>query len=315
MVYGQDRRVPCPAVGHTYARPMFRATRAAVVVGALCFTLAGCAATEATSTIPETLGATSSTAGPEAPTPSDASPCLSGDTGFVDRGLVATIGEGIGDATQLSAVGWATHDGCERIVVDFATDDAAPAASLGPTTVRHSPEIGVLNVQLPLELAATAVGDLVMDNAIAERLFVYRDLDGRLNLDIHLAGKAAVRAFTVAGPMRTIIDLRSATDGPPRIGAPTLGPNVVVLAPLPGPIEYPIRIRGYARHLDAELVALLQIGGATQLELTTTTAEPAPAWGAFEIRADAGPTGPVDLRVGIKRGEAIDGVRIPIDVS
>lgn len=294
---------------------MLRTLRAAVVIGALCSLLVGCAETETTSTTTETPVPPSTTSGTEVPATSDAPPCLNGDGEFVDRGLVATIGERTGDATQLSAVRWATHEGCERIVVDLLTEAAAPATSMGPTTVRHLPELGIVTVRLPPELTTSALGDLLIDGNLAERLFVYRDFDDQLNLDVHLAAPAAVRAFAVDGPVRAVIDLRPTTGGPPRIGAPTLGPNVVVLTPLPGPTEYPVRIRGYARHPDAAVVTHLQVDGTTQLELETVAAAAAPAWGAFEVVADAGPTGPVDLRVGIIRGETIDGVRIPLDVS
>jgi hypothetical protein len=234
--------------------------------------------------------------------------CLSGDTPFVDDGTVARLGEGGGDAEQLAAVRWAAHPGCERVVVDLLTAGAAPASSIGSASVAILDGTGVIRVSLPDAVRTTGIADSLLEGDLAQRAFVVRLGDGTLAVDIHTATSVPVRsrAFTVDAPARIVVDLAPAPEGGATVAAPPLiGPNVVLLAPLGGEVGYPLRVTGYARTFEANVIARILSDGDVAAQAFTTAADWLAAWGSFSLDLPSGPSGPVSLFVG--EDDASDG--------
>jgi len=245
-----------------------------------------------------TASSMATTSMPPSATVEPAPVCLQEEIPFAADGIVATLGEGKGDAAAVGGVRWASHGTCERVIVDLLTESGAPAGALGEATVAYAADIGIVRVELPFSV--TAVADSVVEGDMVERVFVVRRLSGELAIDIHLAADnpTVVRSFEVGEPARIILDLTTAPDGVIPPTSPTIAADVVVLSPLPGPAAYPLIVSGYARTFEANVVARLVRGGTTEAEATATAADWLAAWGEFELTFEEGPSGSVALLVG-----------------
>jgi hypothetical protein len=279
-----------------------RSTVAALALAATAVSGCGASETAPTTTSPPSPRATTTTTTTEPlPTTLVESVCLSGDTPFVDDGVVARLGDGAGDAEQLASVRWAAHAGCERVVVDLLAAGAAPASSVGEATVTILEGTGVIRISLPDAVRRTGIADSLLEGDLAQRAFVVRMEDGTLAVDIHTATSVPIRtrAFTVDAPARIVVDLAPAAEGGATVATPPLvGPNVVVLSPRGGEVAYPVRVIGYARTFEATVIARMLVDGDIATEVFTTAADWLDAWGAFSLELPSGPAGPVQLFVG-----------------
>ena len=244
-------------------------------------------------------------------------PCASGGLAFTSEGLVATLGDSESDARRIDGIRWQPEATCERFIIDFASDSGSPARSLGLTGVSALAGTGIVRISLPTTVADTAVADLTTDGSLSARVYVIRDGDGGLFVDIIGAPDTAVgaRAFAQASPARLIIDLVAAADAPVPVGPATSGVSVVP-SPLPGPALYPLTVDAYAQPglrsvrllvISEEAVAIdraIALGGGTD------------AWQAFSTRLDDGPSGPASLFVGTTdvNGRPAEGATVAVDL-
>ncbi len=294
----------------------------ALVVAVLVVTSCGDAGSVTTTEPPPTSSTTTSVVPTTRvpPTTVGDSVCLSGDTPFVGEGTVARLGDGAGDAEQLAALRWAAHPGCERVVIDLLAAGAAPASAVGDASVAILDGTGVIRVSLPQAVRSTGIADSLLEGDLAQRAYVVRMEDGTLVVDVHTATSVPVRvrAFTVDAPARIVVDLAPAPAGGATVATPPLvGPNVVVLSPLEGEIGYPVRVTGYARTFEANVIVRMLVEGVVAAETFTTAADWLDAWGSFSVDLASGPTGPVqlfvgedDARDGAPRGVSVD-VMVP----
>lgn len=246
-----------------------------------------------------TAPTTTTTEGPEITSPpAEGAACVMGDVPFAEDGVVAAFGTERGDAAAIAGFRWSAEAECERFVVDLATVGGSPAATLGRTSVELRPTSGLVRISLPDEVRTTSVADSVMDTPIARHAYVVRQSDGRLVVDLHLDAPTGVlaRAFAVGSPARIVVDLMPATDAPP-VRPPDAGEDIVLLAPPPGPAEYPLRVSGYARMVEAEVLVVLGPETPGNVEQTATAADSSEAWGAFSVTIGSGPTGTVEVFV------------------
>jgi hypothetical protein len=197
-------------------------------------------------------------------------------------------------------------------VVDFLTAGGAPAATLGPTSTDFRPEAGIVRITLPAAVSASAIADTTIDGTAIRRAFVVRTRDGNLAVDVHLAAGAvvAVRSTETRSPAQVIVDVKPDAAGIPRVDAPAVAENVVVLSPGPGPITYPITVTGYARTFEANVVARIRGSDGVGAEEVTTATDWLAAWGEFAVTITDGPTGEVTLFVGEDSAE--DGTEIGV---
>ncbi|MDJ0961817.1 MAG: Gmad2 immunoglobulin-like domain-containing protein [Acidimicrobiia bacterium] len=284
----------------------------AVVLAAVTLQACGDAETTTTTSPPtpeSTIGATTVPTTTEPPVSTLVeSVCTSGTIPFADRGTVARLGEATGDAEQIAAVRWASHPGCERVVIDLLTAGAAPASTVGETTVAILEGTGIVRVSLPRAVSNTGIADSLFEGELAKRAFVVRLADRSLAVDVHVATSVPVRAraFTVDAPARIVIDLAPSAAGGTTVATPPIvGSNVVVLAPLTGEVAYPIVVTGYARTFEANVLARLLSDGDLIDETFTTASDWLDAWGAFSLELPGGPSGPVSVFVG--EDDAADG--------
>lgn len=243
--------------------------------------------------------------------------CKIGDLRFGTDGLVAALGEDVGDATTISTIRWEGSATCERVVVAFASDSGAPASSLGPTGVSVLAYAGIVHVALPDGLDTTAIADLLSDGELARRIFVVRDEEGRLVIDIHAAPDHTIgaRASTTSSPSTLIIDIIDLESDGTRAG-PTVSPTAIVVTPSPGPTIYPFSVEGYAfpglDDLRVEVRTTDGLVGNRSLHLEGWT----DAWQAYKTVITDGPSGMVDIYVGTlgPEGEQDIGATVTLDL-
>ena len=245
-------------------------------------------------------------------------PCLSLNPEFTDQGTTSVLGGTRPDARQLAGIDWITTDDCERIVFSFVTVRGAPASQIGLSRLEFAPEQGILRVEMPRDVDATAVADSLVDGRFVERAFVIRARSGNLLVDLHFAVDEAVeaRGIIIGAPARLVVDLRRAPGGD-RIGTspPTIAPDVVVLSPAPGTAGYPLRVRGYARTAQ-DIVTTNLVSGSVPIERRVTAAPSADAWGEFAVTISEGPPGDVTLLVAsdLSRPDSDEAAEIPLTI-
>jgi hypothetical protein len=199
---------------------------------------------------PPSVTTTSSTVTTSTTLPSDEI-CKIGDLKFGEEGLVAALGEDVGDATTLSSIRWEASSTCERVTLSFASRSGAPAKTLGPTGVTVLSYASVVRIALPEELSDTAVADMLADGDLVDRAFVVRD-DGAMWVDIHGSHGLAIaaRAFLTTSPSTLVVDIIASDPDAHPVGA-ALSTTAVMMTPPAGPTIYPFTVEGYAAPSEA----------------------------------------------------------------
>lgn len=241
--------------------------------------------------------------------------CLQGEP-FIDDGMYPVESSQTGDAHTISALRWEEHDGCERFVIDFITEDGNPAFGVGEITAEVRRDLGVVRINLPsVERVDTGATDADFDGLV-DAAYVVRSEEGRwLYVDLHLAEEAEVHIAVIEEPGRVFVDLRP---GGPPIPPPAAAENhIVVLEPRTEEVTYPFDITGYARTFEANVVARIEREGEEILETFTTATSWVDAWGYYSITIDNGPSGPIVLHVGeySARDGTWSGVRLSLEAQ
>lgn len=238
--------------------------------------------------------------------------CLAGTLPFAAQGIAAALDSPRPDATTIGGIRWQGEEECERIVIEFLGDGGSPATRLGPVGVTVAPDSGIVRISLPDEVEASAIGDSVITGSLVDRIYVVEGIEDGLVVDVHLAARAAARAFTTSSPSRLVVDLRPISDDP--LGsAPDTGDGVVVASPLPGPGLYPVQVVGYAAPGVEAVSVTLTDGGGVVVSRSVSTATDQYVWRAFAVTISDGPSGTVELRVFTDAADD-DGVVIELDL-
>lgn len=226
--------------------------------------------------------------------------CRIGDLRFTDMGLVGAVGSEEGNASTLTEARWSDSATCERITLVFASGSGAPAGRLGQTAVTLLPSAGIVHIDLPEEVQITAVADTLPEGDLVERIFVVRNDEGQMSVDIHAAqGQAiAARAFTTEAPATLVVDLIHTDTVVAPIGA-VIAPSVVLVTPSPGPTIYPFSVAGYAAPGSQGLGIRITQGSTIAVDRTLSLPGWADAWQAISTPVTDGPSGEVTLFVGI----------------
>jgi hypothetical protein len=278
-------------------------------------TIASCTSPGATTTtpagFPTTSGVTTDTFAPTTTTASDGECGVDGTP--IEDGLVANVVESASDAEQIASISWETSTGCEVFTIEFATDQGAPATTPPSLDAQFIREAGVLRVVVGVEM--TAVTEQLVESAMVGHLFVVRQADRRLFVDLHLTDPARAIVVADSSPGRVTITLQPG--GSEYGGTPAIGPNVVVLVPLAGPVASPIEVNGYSRNFEANTIGRISQGSNVLAEGFTTAADWAETWGEFSLTLGTAGSGPADLFVGEQSAQdgSDRGVVIPIDLA
>ncbi len=263
-----------------------------------------------TTTVAETASTTSTIPGDAADV------CVAGDLDFDTDGLIAAVGDADADATTISQMRWEPQPSCERLVISFATQSGAPATTLGVTGVTVIGFEGIVRVDLPDAIAASAVADQWTDGLI-DRTYVFRDEDGNMFVDVHTASTAGigVRAFTVTSPASLVIDVIEDASLPQPTGAAT-SDSAVIVAPLSGPALYPFTIEAYAPPQRASTSVVVSTDDIVSSSVTVGLPGYTDTWQSFTTRIDDGPSGVVTVFVGTVSpdGATGDGASVALDL-
>ena len=120
--------------------------------------------------------------------------------------------------------------------------------------------------------------------------------DGSLFVDVHLRRPVVAAASVSASPAAVTLTL---ADGGGEAYAPApASDSIVVIEPRPEKASYPLRVAGYARTFEANVVARLLKGKSIEQELVTTATDYIDTWGSFELVFSTGPQGRIELVVG-----------------
>lgn len=248
-----------------------------------------------------TTGPTASPTSRPTPSPTDedsVAVCLRGSPFVADGSIEVDGAGGSADAHEVSALRAATHEGCERFVIDLASEGGDPAATVGDVRAEFLRDLGVVRVHLrdvevvdPLATEATFGGDL------AHAAYSVWSADGRwIYVDLHVGDPAEAYVFALKDPARVVVDLRPGGGAVPE---PTVeANNVVVLEPRPGEASYPLTVSGYSRLFEANTVVRLEVDGEEVFKDFTTATAWADSWGHYSLTVEDGPTGEVTLHVG-----------------
>ena len=268
--------------------------RPSIVIAVMGLVLAACSATS------ESPGSTTTLA-PETTTTRAPSTeiCLSGDLPFADDGLVAALGDTEGDATSVSQIRWDPSGSCERLTVSFGTVSGAPAKTLGPSAISVISYAGIVRAGLPAEVEASAVADTLVEGSLVNSVFVVRDEDGFIFIDIHGADEMPIqaRAFTTTSPATLVIDITRAETAATPVGVTTTG-SAVVITPTPGPEPYPTVVDGYVEPgLLAVRVQLIESEDVV-VDRSVSVNGYNDTWQSFTTTIEEGPSGTAVLFVG-----------------
>lgn len=270
-----------------------------------------------TETVEPTSTTASTTSSSTSTVPPGTDPCASGGLAFTAEGLVATVGDAESDATRIGGIRWQPEPSCERILVEFSTGAGSPATSVGLIGVSILSGTGIVRITLPDSVDETAVADLTTDGELASRLFVVRDGDGSLFIDVVTTTGVAVgaRAFVQASPALLIIDLVSAPDAPIPAGA-AVSDTSVVATPLPGPALYPLTVEGYARPSIRSVRLLVISGDVVDIDRAIALSGATDAWQAVATRLDDGPSGMSTIFLGAAdaNGRPAEGSTVAVDL-
>ena len=301
---------------------MLRAMRRSLVLIVTILAAAGCGIAEqvAPTTTATTTTTTVATAVPttaDAPL-TDESQCLSGDRPFARDGIISAFGGANGDAAELSRIRWATHPGCERVVIELLTADGAPAGAVDPVGVDYDSQTGIIRVSLPAAITRSAIADTRFDGELISGAFVVQTQEGTLAVDLHVAPGTtlALRAFEVDSPSRIVVDVRSDDEGAAVVGA-SIGTSIVLLSPVPESTERRAVISGYVRGGSGDVaVAVYRIGDEPALVFeTTVTPAAGNLWQEFATVATGLPAGVLEFEVTAQRDRSGSPARVTIDTS
>ena len=262
----------------------------------LTFSLAACSLTTTTTSADTSSGTaaptTSTSIAPStttSPINDSAAICLTGDLAFVDNGLVAAVGEDVGDATQIEQIRMASDASCERVTIEFTNEGGAPAASIGPTGISVLDFAGVVRIVVPPEIATTAVADTLLEGDLVDTATVIRDDSGGLIIDIRGVEGTPIlaRGFATTSPASLVIDVTSNTERP-EIAGVTASATAIVVSPVPGPNLYPITVDGYAAPGLGSISVQVGTEDSTDVAMTVTLEGRVDAWQAFRTSIEDG---------------------------
>ncbi|MDP9440162.1 MAG: Gmad2 immunoglobulin-like domain-containing protein, partial [Actinomycetota bacterium] len=217
-----------------------------------------------------------------------------------DDGFVASAessGGEAGAADRIEDVRFRILDDYERLLIDFGGRDGE-AAGVPRWSVERPAQGGYVRVRLP-GVTSTAVTGKDLIGSVLTDLYVVRDPDGGIFVDVFATQAFRYRATGLPGSGQLAIDLRGVreeVDFPP-----ATGDRAVVLQPREAEeVVSPLDVRGYARSFEGRMtVSLLDRGRDVISSETVRADERAETWGVFETTLEfSGYEGLATLRVG-----------------
>lgn len=219
-----------------------------------------------------------------------------------------------GAADSIREIRFAEHEGYERAVIGFGSEDAlasrVPAWSLSSPTGEGYARITFADV------ASTSVPDKALGGSIMDNLYAVRAPGGGMFVDIFATGAFQYRVVELSDPGRLVIDYRPAGVDL-SLPIPAQAKNVVLFQPRKGEaITSPLKVSGYSRNFEASNTILLRgPSGNVLSESTVLSNDWAETWGYFEASLEFPAfAGRATLQVGegSPNDGSFQGVEIPV---
>jgi hypothetical protein len=231
--------------------------------------------------------------------------CATDDPRFAVTGNVGTVDGSGSDAASVAGIRWFATDECDRLEIRFNASSGAPALDPPPAAGVVLRDLGVLRLSLGPDVVETAVLDQLVDSVFIRSVFVVRDPNGSIFIDIHLAAAAEARLLAASGPAMVIVDFRSAGDDYP--SRPVVTDRVVVIDPTGGEVSVPLTVAGYQRAVEEILPTLTAADGSSRQVAASGQGGGADTWLSFAYVFADPPAGEVIL--------TIDEISLPLIVA
>lgn len=243
--------------------------------------------------------------------------CLTGDLPFVENGLVAAVGEDVGDATQIEAIRGDAFGACERVTVEFFNGSGAPATSIGPTGISVLGFAGIVRISAAPDIVTTAIADTLLEGELVESANVIRDESGALTIDIRGVGGTPLlaRGFATTSPATLVVDVTTDNELP-QVAGVAASNTAVVVSPVPGPNLYPLIVDGYAAPGLRSITVQIGTEDSTDVDMPINLPGHIDAWQAFRASVEDGPSGSARVFVGTAdaNGQPVEGASVSVDL-
>lgn len=272
-------------------------------IGLVALLVGACTAGSPSQTVAPATTASTSPLVTSTTAPAGLPSCLSGTQPYVENGGAGVIEREDSDSEVVAGIRWSRHNGCDRVVIEFATVGGAPAVSppgVGPLFIRSA---GVLRLQFDASVTASAVRDAVIDGSLVSHAYVVRRATGELFVDLLFASPAAVRVSAASLPARIVVD--AVLEGSPYPSPPIVTDALVLIDPVGGLVLYPFTVNGYVLGQTPAMPVVVSTG-QEEASFTGDVGQGADAWKAFTVLVPAGPKGAAQMLVGDRIPVVVD---------
>jgi Immunoglobulin-like domain of bacterial spore germination len=219
-----------------------------------------------------------------------------------------------GAADSIREVRFGQHEGYERAVIGFGSEDA-PASGVPAWSLSSPDGEGYARITFP-GVDATSVSDGVFGGSILDNFYVVRAPDGGLFVDVYATGAFQYRIMEHSDPGRLVIDYRPASVAL-SYPIPAQAQKTVLFEPREGEaITSPLRVSGYSRNFEASnLIRLTDPSGNVLSQSTVVSNDWLETWGYFETSLEFEAfEGQAVLQVGGEsaRDGSFEGVEVPV---
>ena len=213
---------------------------------------------------------------------------------FTSEERVLRLDQPTSDTGMIGLVSWDLSQGCESFQIDFETIEGAPSTTPPSAIVEYLDTRQVIRVFLDID--KTVITDQSIETELVDRLYVVRALNGGMFVDFHLAKPVEARARITNSPAQLTLQLQSGTL--PFEGTAALSQHAVVVEPSDGSVgATSVRISGYARTFEANVLIIATSGDRVVTETNAVAADWLETWGEFQTRLDL-PAGETSIFVG-----------------
>jgi hypothetical protein len=214
---------------------------------------------------------------------------------FFQDGALNPVGSPDSDAAVVGPISWETHPDCERLHIEFATREGAPAVTPPLVRAEFMRDSGVVRLVFPTGIEASSIASEILETGLMRAFYVVRALDGSAFLDLHIAAPAFARVQTEASPAAIDVDLIPGGPSPTRQALAT--DDFVMIQPTGGDVALPITVLGYTLS-EAPTVSASLLVGDTTFRTESIIADHPGTWGAFAMVFPNGGPGFVTLTIG-----------------
>jgi hypothetical protein len=219
-----------------------------------------------------------------------------------------------GAADSIREVRSSGHEGYERAVIAFGSEDA-PAPRVPIWSLSSPTGEGYARIAFP-GVDITSTSDGVFGGSILDNFYVVRAPSGGMFLDIFATGAFQYRVIELSDPGRLVVDYRPASVDL-SFPIPARSERTVLFEPREGEaITSPLRVSGYSRNFEASnIVRLRDSSGNVLSQRTVLSNDWAETWGYFEASFEFPAfEGRATLGVGTDspRDGSFEGVEVPV---